>query len=170
MMVAKVAQSGRPRGQPRQWDGKDIRPLSAVRVGAQKHTPNQTPPTVANTRPFFAPPRVPGRRGVSNMPTRRHRRWRIHVPRSSPAGPLVGRMLLRPYTGYMIGFAKHIRPADASGLGDGLILLLRPPPRPPGAPIYIMYRPRPGGATIARPVFHTPRKEHPEKQTRIFVH
>ena len=28
-----------------------------------------------------------------------------------------------PYTGYMIGFAKHIRLADASGLGGGLIVL-----------------------------------------------
>ena len=91
-------------------------------------------------------------------------------PAFVPFGAVGWAYAFAPYTGYMIGFAKHIRPADASGLGDGLILLLRPPTRPPGAPIYIMYRPRPGGATIARPVFHTPRKEHPEKQTRIFVH
>ena len=169
MMVAKVAQSGRPRGQPRQRDEKDIRPLSAVRVGAQKHTP-----------------------------TRRHRRWRIHVRFLRPrVYPVVGRKRIRPPIGpegdeYRTSFATvggvwlgvcdtplhrvhdWIRETHTSrrrvGPRGWPDFAITPTPTPPACPLYIMYRPRPGGATIARPVFHTPRKEHPEKQTRIFVH
>ena len=170
MMVAKVAQSGRPRGQPRQRDGKDIRPLSAVRIGAQKHTP-----------------------------TRRHRWWRIHVRFLRPrVYPVVGRNSIRPPIATDGGeYTSRVRPLRGRWLGVCFCALHRvhdwirkthtsrrrvgprgwpdfaitPTPTPPGCPyIYIMYRPRPGGATIARPVFHTPRKERPEKQTRIFVH
>ena len=47
---------------------------------------------------FFSSIDVPGCRGVSHTPSRRHRWWRIHVLRSSPwRGRWGGRMLLRPY-------------------------------------------------------------------------
>ena len=57
------------------------------------------PSGVQKTRSFFAA--LVGRqgRGVSNTPTRRHQRWRIHVLRSSPAGPIVGRMRYAPTPG-----------------------------------------------------------------------